>query len=333
MHRFAKLLSFFLLLCATARGAFIPAQGTPGNISVEGEWIYFSPSSETKYFGVLADPTNGVINGQRIANRFDDFHSGYRLATSYSFCNCDRFISVTWTQLKATKSRTVDIDTGLFPTELPAMAFFFDTFSFANQLHKLSYCAIDAILGQKAICTCWFDCDFFVGIHYANLKTKDRYTYLNFGGASFLLGNEKSNFWGIGPEIGFHTDMQLWHCLSLAASVSGSFLAGRPCSNISFMTNAPISTNIFATFNERAWRLVPYGDIRISAKYEFHLPRIFSCSGIGGTFEVGYETLAYFNALSNIKMTETISALNANSFDHYRNVTMYGPFVACTLSF
>ncbi len=343
MRHLLKYSMLFTLPLSTMLGSpYTPTQRCPGDFSVEAEWIYFSPNSESKYFAI--DNGFGVatsITGERKAVEFDTFHSGYRVAAAFTFCDneCDRYASVTWTSLKAHETRHLSdtaVGRSIVPTDLPPSVIAPDEagFPFASGSHHFSYYALDGVVGQKILCDCCMDIDLFVGLHYAHFITKEHDVFLTGAGISSAILREQNNFWGIGPELGINAVAPIWCGFSLVGNISSAFIAGRPSSSLDVA--GAVATR-YDLHNDRKWRLVPYLDLRLGLNYDFCLPCNFDClcscfpSGFRGSIAAGYEALTYFNALGSIVSlnNDTPSA----TIDDYRNVTMHGPFVAVALSF
>lgn len=317
---------------------YIPSQRCPGDISIAAEWIYFSPTSETRYFALQNAQAAAPINGTRQAVCFDDFHSGYRVGAAYSLCQCDAYVSLTWTSLKASRSRSLTDPAGVYlSTDAPPVtvaAGTFATSAVADQ--RFRYYAIDGIVGAKALCNCCISTDLFAGVHYAHFQARgtEHLSTVVTGGATAL---ELTNtFWGVGPEVGINTSAPIWCGLALVGNASGGLIVGNPRSSVKAFGN---STSYIAA-NERCWRLVPYFDLRLGLSYDFSLPCCFDCvsccfpRGFRGSFAVGYEAISYSHALSTIRsIGSSVATGSAVAIDDHRNVTMHGPYVAASLNF
>ncbi len=333
MRRLLKYSILFTLPLSTVFGSpYTPTQRCPGDFSVEAEWIYFSPNSESRYFAIENATLVAPVNGEREAVPFDNFHSGYRVAAAFTFCDneCDRYASVTWTSLKAHESRTLTRPTAtLLPADVPPIVGF-TGFTSATGSHHFSYYAVDGVVGQKIICDCCVDVDLFAGVHYAHFLTRENDVF----GANAVTLVEHNDFWGVGPEFGINAVAPVWCGFSLLGNISTAFIAGKPRSTLDVGTTTIASYNVH---NERRWRLVPYVDLRLGLNYDFCLPCGFDClsncfpSGFRGSIAVGYEALTYFNALGSIVATDNV--LLSSTIDQYRNVTMHGPFIAVAFSF
>lgn len=334
-----------LTLCFSATlglgQAYTPAIRNPGDLSILGEWIFFSPNSESRTFGAFQ---NGPLGGpgQRFANRFDDFYSGYRVGAAYAFCECNRFFSFLWTSLSADNERTVTspgITNTLFPGNLPPSLLALSPVGRAFQYHKFAYHSAQATFGQKVICNPCLNLDIFEGLHYAWLSSRDRFFYSNASTGSSVAVKGFNNFWGFGPEVGLHAAVPVWNKLSFTSTCSAALLAGKPDTNYiatAIALGVPVA-GAQALTSERAWRVVPFANVSVGLSYDFCLPRLWECvqrlfrRGFKGSVELGYEGLAYFNGLTEIRSVDDLDS--GNVLDVYRNVTMHGPYLRATISF
>lgn len=325
-----------LVLPMTVFG-YVPHHGScSGEITVEGEWIYFSPTSESTFYVVPTprESESSNPNGERRANRLDDFYSGYRVAAAYDFCN--RYVAVTWTSLKATHDDS-DTNDFLFPTATPGAITDSITGNFASQSHRLTYYALDSVIGQTIICGNCFNLDFFYGVQYAHLFAKDFYFYdmheKDFNIAPFIQGTERETFWGVGPEIGLSFVSPIWCGFALNGQSTTALLIGQPNTTSNFFNNELKGGNSNVQ-NTRAYRVVPFLDLRLGVEYDYCLntPCFGNCfPRLDFTLSAGYEALVYFNALSRYRTLAVTQ--DGLSFDEYRNVAMHGPYISLALTF
>jgi hypothetical protein len=306
---------------------------------IEGEWLYFSPTSETSYYGIRGIASGGpFISGERIGNRFDEFFSGYRVAAAYLLGNDQGFIGASWTHLHASHndSNSAPAPEFIIPTLGTPGLYGTDTqtglASDATDDKEFTYHALDIVIGQPLFC--WNSLNFtgFLGLHYAYLSSNEDFSYnLIDPFTAFIVGELRETFKGIGPEIGISFQRNLGYGLSLESTAVGAILIGQPEASTETIRTV-VEGASFSVFNEKAWRMVPYGDIRVGFNYLLN-PLLYGCgcSCLDATLKVGYEVLVYFNGLGTLTLTD-FSQIGF-SIDQYRNVTMHGPFVALTISF
>lgn len=321
------LFGIIALLFTTAQASpYVPIQSCPGDFSLEAEWLYFSPTSETRPIAINTVTTSDTGTIESV--NFDKYYSGYRIGAAYTFCECDRFLSVTWTSFKASETdRFTSSATGIIvPVDI---TFLSSTFNEVNVTERFSYYAIDAVLGQNVLSTCCVNLDVLGGIHYAHLLNSDNQIFPPFTSPRGLTISQKNNFWGVGPEFGIHAEIPLCLGFSFVSNVASSFIIGRP--NQTYLTTDAVN---FSYTARRHWKLVPQLDARLEIDYVFSFPCNIAClhncvsNGIRGKVSVGYETLCYFDGLASLSPIAAGSVVTT-----YRNVTMHGPFVALALSF
>lgn len=331
-----------LLLQTTLAHAtpYIPQNSYPETFSVNGQWLYFSPNSESSYYYAQSDAA-GNVDGQRHANKLDNYHSGYRVGIGYTPCECGPYFTTTWSELRANHSDSITSPIGVFPTVGPADLIFAGPAATASASHHFHYFALDSAIGQTFIRQPSFNLSLFGGLHYARLISNDNYAFVGFtdddGGTAAFAGTEANNFWGIGPQIGFQAQFPIWCGLSFFGNTSGALLAGKPDTTLSYLSTvtsgAGTTVTPFVANNDRVWRCVPQVDFELGFCYDFSFSGFGwsqCCNGFSGSFEIGYEMLTYFDGLSNTIFPA--SAASA-SFDNYRNVTMHGLTLGLSLGF
>lgn len=334
MRFFLKVTLFVLPAIFASATPYTPRQRCPGDFSLEAEWLYFSPVSESRYFAL--EPFGTIpYQGTRKASHMDQFHSGYRLGAAYAFCDCDRFFSFTWTSFKVNQRTDVSgaafynsVDSTRGDQEAPS--------AFTTQ--RFNYYAIDAVLGQRVLCNRCVSMDLFAGVHYGHLISRAHDTFNIFEEGTLNNIKHANDFWGVGPEIGFDAEAPIWCGFSLNGNVTTSCLIGKPRSILDIYSDAsPDAGGIPLFINERRWRLVPYLDLRLALNYVYSCPcnngwmqRCFS-RGLRLSLDVGYEVLSYFDGLT--KVTGIIGTNLSGSMEQSRNVTMHGPFVAAAITF
>lgn len=309
------------------------------NFFAQAEWLYFSPNSESRYYytEVTTLPVfpGNYPDGTRKANRLDDYYSGYRLTLGYLPANAVLYGLVSWSDLKANHSTSVTNNAGLLPViGLPEMldSFFGPFASLSTHFH---YWALDALLGNTFYNGACFKTDIFGGLQYAKLTSKNNFRYIDFpnsetGFQNEINGSEVEEFWGIGPLLGCQTRVALFGGISAFAEGKGAILIGQPknISTFNFITDpitapdASVSLNIH---NERVWRCVPVLDIELGLNYDF----CYRC--LNGAITLGYEVLAYFDALSTLNFED--NAAHGVSFDDHRNVYLQGLTLGLSIGF
>jgi len=318
-----------------------------GAFFFDASWIYFSPVSETTYYAVQAHVNNtGPIVGryafgERFANKFTSFYSGWRLLGGYVFDECaDSYVAFKYTQLKAHHSDSAPFNSaGLLPTNIPKDVQTQRFYATGSASHKFAYYSFEGVFGLGALhCQC-YDFDFFGGVHYANIRSHDCAQFTNPG--IVVFGTNDDTYWGVGPELGCTVDRDFACGFSFTGQITSAFLIGKPKSSL-FAVSSDIPTKPLFVFNDSNWRVVPFADVRLGMKYDLDIRRCFSslfnCGrSIQCALEFGYEALTYFNAISQIELITPGALLFAAeggfSFDYFRNITMHGPYLSLSLTY
>jgi hypothetical protein len=207
--------------------------------------------------------------------------------------------------------------------------------NFASDQIHFHYSALDAIYGLKLISFVGINLTGFGGIHYVRLNSKENFFYsITIPDIRTFVGENRSTFWGIGPELGLNLDKRIGCGFSIDTTAKGFFLIGRPLDK-SFTANIDadgIPTAFSDVSNQRTWRMVPYVNIRVGMNYSLnYLFNLCHLTCLHGNIGIGYEMPIYFNGLSTIRFTDSLQL--GISLDDYRNVTMHGLYASLSLSF
>lgn len=332
--------SLFLPALKCVAVPFTPFLRCPGDWTLEGEWIYFAPTSESKFLGIEAGVDSNP-EGERFGNFLNNYTSGYRVSAVYTPKELSFYLGATWSSLAASNNFTYALGgNGFLATALPPgligeLELVSPVFHDLDDLRDFSFQSADLIIGLSLFEGNCGEIDLFVGLQYARLKSKESYLYEN-SATTFIQGVEKSSFWGVGPELGVHLQRPLWYGISLCGSLGSALLIGKPTSSVhidSTVTGTP-GFGVNAT-NRSLWHVVPTVDIQLNLCYNFCFPcELFERYlewGLRGSLQVGYEILSYFDGLSSMQFTDTSSL--GTSLDLYRDATLHGPIVSLSLSF
>lgn len=322
------------LFLTSSLSAFLPSNGVENGIGFGGEWIYFSPVSETVKYAELFIPIipfpTAADNVDYINNRLDDFYSGYRVYGSYSCC--DFLLFGRWSRLKANHSSSITAPPGtLLFNPFSTLATNFATF--ASDKKNFTYSSADGLVGIRLPSPCcWLEVTILGGAHYASIHSDDQTRFVITAApvpAPFTVTEDvKSHFWGVGPELGIVFESCFSCGLSLQCEVAGAFLIGKPRGNNHYDQNFALTTTTNHLDWPSYWRVVPYSNIRLGLDYSFAFPNCLSnlcTNGLQGNLEIGYEGLAYYDALLDMR-TVTDSRT-------FHNTVLHGPFVSFALYF
>ncbi len=314
---------FIFTSCALFASNHPPA----GHFGVTGEYLYFMPSVDDTYFVTKSGVSSAYPQGTRRKNDFG-FHSGYRLAGVYGFCECDGSAYVGYTHLGVSKRRTIEGDNLWAALGRENFTTTFEDYSGNAKSHlKLNYNRVDALIEQSICSTCDFNFRLLFGLEYANLSLREtnRYEF----NATFGKINQRNYTWGVGPEVGFSFDYRICQfidCLPGAFSInvvsSGSILSGK--------TNNHDSSTLDEDFildvkDHGSWRLIPVFHARVGLNYTFPI-----CEN-QASLEVGYEFDTYNRALARVTYPGDLS--NGHSRSDFYNFDLQGLYVSATYSF
>ena len=266
---------------------FAASQPGPGEWKLTGEYVFLKPSFDDTFF-VTQSPVSTTNPNGKTWNNDPDFQSGFRVAAEYGLCDCCRSVQVDYLRVNSKQDKTVS---GGFLWATNGRADFTSAFenyngSAESNLNTL-YERIDANLVQQVGCLCDVDVRLTLGLEYAFLRFQEDYTYFAPGGPTLGEISQKSQTWGIGPQLGFGLDYCLGQlgCFqgnwSLNVLSSASILAAESNTR---ERNTLNGTNLLSVHEQSTWRLIPalharlgftyedcccWGDYELSAGYEF----------------------------------------------------------------
>jgi hypothetical protein len=336
------MLKFFknsMLLLALSAGslAFAGHHPAPGQYAVSADFLFLKPSVDDTYFVLKGAAGNANPNGQRANNDFD-FEPGFRVGAVYALCDCNQAIEAHYSYLDANQNRTIT-GTGLWATVGHAdLVSQFENFagSASSRNHTL-YQNADLSLSQQVYCSPCLDSYVKFGLEYAYFNFHEHHAFINAATAPpATLGEvaRKSRAWGIGPQVGFDVDYDLYqncYCLpgtlSLCFGGSGGILAAESNTTVFSRTTAVggAQTTQVSSGDETTWRLIPALHARVGLNYSTS----FGC--YDAAFGVGYEFTSYIRGVSRSIWPDDI----ADGFAHtsYYNYDLQGLYVSAQVAF
>lgn len=305
---------------------FATSQPGPGEWKFTGEYILFKASVDDTYF-VTQSPTPGLPNG-KTKNNDPDFQSGFRVAAEYGLCDCERSIQVDYLRLSSKQDKTVS-GGFLWATvgSSPLVDGFQDYNGSAESNLNLLYERVDALLVQRSGCFCDVDVKFNIGLEYAFLRLQEDYAYSTRGTLGAV--GQKSQTWGIGPQIGFGLDycigqLGCWLPGNLSFNVlsSGSLLAAETCVR---ERNSQDGVELLGVVDSSTWRIIPALHARLGFTYE-------DCC-CWGDYELsaGYEFTSYLRGTAR-SIYSNPAAAGARSGNYY-NFDLQGLYVSAAFKF
>lgn len=330
----------YLMLMTLGAGSLTAASAANydpmnGQFKVIGEYLYWSPSVDDTYFVIDSPISTTFPNGKR-KNVDLGFHSGYRVGGAYLFCDCDREVQVTYTNLDFTHSKTISGDFLWGTVGNADFLFNFEDYTGTASSHNSFYYQnIDAFYAQQLFEGCCLDFSVQVGLEAVELKYNNHITYTNNAVPSapvvgLVRQHSKTN--AIGPKVGFAVGYELFqssNCacpgtLSLNVLSSGSLLAADTKTTVfnqlSGVTDLDVS-------DKKSWRVIPALHARVGLNYDMS----FDCGD--ASVEIGYEFTSFIRGLSKLSFPDARAGVTGMSFDNYYNFDMQGLYVSGSFTF
>lgn len=313
------------------------------------ELLYFKPTIDQSYYAITSSrnvfktPTKDpefFPNGTR-HNNDPDFHVGFRIETMFqpsAMCNgLDlRFAYYNHAHTSRLNGEFI-FDTSVFPGSGAARPEDLPYTGSTRYKEHFKYYAFDATFNRLTINCCPENLTFLLGLHFAYIQLNERQNSSGFSTllispfnqeAFFNNLHRNSNFWGLGPQLGFDYQYFFPQCCAgnfgIRTDVRASLLATHTRAKLSNISNhtGPVGAHIR---NQPSWRINPCADVKLGVTYNY--PFCF-CNA---TFELGYELLWYSNCIDAI--TGFDPAFAGVGMDLFSNLSLQGPYFAIGASF
>ena len=325
--------SFSTLLLANSHPA-------PGEWEVEGEYLFLKPAVDDTYF-VIDTPSTVEIDSPTVLignekNNNLDFNSGYRVGIAYTFCDCETEMALKYTQFNADHKRTIAGEY-LSPT-IGIEDFTYEMADYTGFAHSkvgVQYQRADGLFAQK-MCECkGLDFRVVFGVEFADLNVHQHIQYV----PNSLVDsrytsrvNQKSNTWGVGPEIGIDYNFALGQCfdcmpdgLSFNVYSTGSLLIAESKSKVHFHYSSSTTTYPYEVSQEKSTRVIPAFHMGAALNYDLCMWDWDTSIGIG------YEFNTYLNSL--LKTTNIAYYGYGLTSSNYNNFSLQGLSVSLAIRF
>jgi hypothetical protein len=341
------------------------SQVCPGELTIEGDYLYLKPNVGPTYFATTDTLINSSTgdgigpNGEMLNNDLE-FSSGFRVGVFYGLCECPVDIRGYYTRL--TSNRTTDIgpQDGLLPSSLYPFRDISDNLSIADQGEVLTlassslgltYQRGDALMAlevHRRPCESWINIVGGFEIFSVNLDEEYYSTVqeqIPGDDPSTAIFNpiNRQNVFGIGPELGFESKYSpCWpwpcsrfvpDCLSFVSSGSFSLLATRNKPEIvGKELRANATPRVFSIQNvtgDSSWGVSWAAHMQLGVTVE----KPFQC--LHTVFEIGYE-FDFYSQVLNRSMFTVPQNLDDNSPYgpmNSQNFSLQGLYISGKISF
>lgn len=324
-----KKLSLFAIMMTAAVGTLAANTGD-ARWRVTGEYLYYMPTVDDTSYVIKSPVSTTFPNGKRHNNDFD-FHSGWRVGVGHTFCDCNGELALAYTQLEYNQSNHITDDFLWATVGRADFANAFENFSgTASSKLDLRYQRIDALYSQPVFndCNCGFNFAVQFGIEAAQLRLKERNTYVSGQGSVATVGlfEQYSKADGIGPQIGFAFDYELYRgcgalpgVLTFNVVSSGSLLAAETRVHSFESLNEIIDLDVK---NSKTWRVIPAIHARVGLNYDLQI----ACTDASIGF--GYDFSSYLRGLTRVGYPDDVA--DSLSYNNYYNFDVQGLYVSVT---
>lgn len=287
----------------------------PCHWGISGEYLYLLPMISESFYAQQSNSNGALAAGERYNNDLT-FTSAYRLTAMYALGNRFTDFQLIWTHLPKL-SHTTSVSGNLFAIRNSS------NITSARSTIDVGFYSLEGIFGVWGYKSNPIDFIFHTGVHYTNLDFKEtiEYEIVESDVRRISITQNRSDIWGIGPEIAFALNYPFLGnlfcgrgALSFCSDVKGALLASR--------YQPRFQEDISFSNDEKRWGLVPFWDIRLGMSYTMSL----SC--MTTSLEIGYEMIYYHNAIDRINFENS-----GHSFDLYSDANFQGPYIALGVIF
>lgn len=321
-----KYLLLSLLFYGSLFGYFRPA---PGDWNIMSSFLYLLPTVDDTYFVIKSPITTSFPNGTKENNDFNIW-PGFRVGGAIGFCDSYRSINGYYSWLLAKKTRRVDgqfLWATMGPPDL--IASFENYTGEASSSLDLLYQRADIVLTQRF----WYnnrgELNFFGGLEFGYGRLQEDYLYRS-SAANVGTIDQKSRFWGLGPEIGCAFDYLICQftkrspgILTLEAIVSASLLSTKNSESAFDLLN---TTTVVNVTNAKSWRLLPVFHTLVGFNYD-----MWCLPCLRPSFALGLEFDCYSRALTRTIYTDDTA--ESTSLTNYYDLGLQGFYASLTLTF
>lgn len=327
----------------------------PGQWQLSADYVLLRPTLGDEF--VFSSNEGSSLDGSGRRNHFD-YSSGFRIDAGYAFCDCGREVRLTYTYLDGRRSRRCHGD-HLYTTETDLDEHFSDFKGSSHSRHGLNYQDFDIVYAQQIYNCCGLDFYVRIGLEAAYIRFHPHHfhhsepisaTIENAKGEKEVVVAEEGRSgrrskhhrtWGVGPQIGFAFDWDLWSCysscmpgnLSLNVVTSGGLLASQHnrhhhshSGEIEDNNEAKFGSELSSCRNhDQEWRVVPAFHTKIGLGYQTSC----SCGDVG--LEVGYEFNSYLSAIH--QRHHTGHHHRASGIHHFEDFHVHGLYVSANVRF
>lgn len=338
-----SLLCSLLALTKSLEGGAV--QPCLGEFAIQAEYLYWHALFDQSFY-VFRE--NGPSNATAIGHRYENpmrWHSGVRLEAIYETCECGNELDLRWTRFHVSNRHKVSgiASHPLIPTQGHPF-FTHTTNTFAQSDLRFNFDAGEFLFWSACINSS-ANIVLKGGLNYTYIGFKELLQYTQAGSVHFTTIEEKTSFWGLGPEcaldLRFPLSRYLPNCLSwipicFHGDMRASLLVSRSRAIFNEIDNLTSTGNATVTHmdakNDPAWRLVPVWDIRFGFSTEY------ACKCCSVAIEIGYELLSYHQAIQTTSYPSGTApgSLTNNatiSFDIYGNLDFHGPYLSIGIAF
>lgn len=310
----------------------VPGLPCPDQWRVSADYLYFLPTIDDTYFVIDSSVSTTFPNGTRRDNELR-FHSGYRVGAEYAFCGKDRELQAFYTHVKADNTKQ---ESGQFlwaTVGRPDVISDFENYNgYAKSKLQVFYQRLDTNLSQLALDAKGLYFYLQPGIEFASMRV-DAFHHYQIKGGSTATVDQRSRSWGVGPQMGFELDYNLYHSplsasmshvLSLTGICSGSLLVGRShTDNFESLNSSPL-----LKFKDmKSWRMIPAFHGRVMLNYLIR----FNKSKVGGSVGIGYEFNSYIRGRMRAVFPDDVA--DGLSHNNYYNFDIQGLIVSAAIQF
>lgn len=312
------------------------------SLTVKEEYLYLRPSFDNDFISApnidAQVPFNLHPGGPGKKNKFD-YTSGYRMSVSYENPSACLFLNngcLRFTYLPARSSRKMSLESFLAslivsptscedPVDPPSVCGSLSSHQYLN------YYGGDVSTSYDIFNDCGLNFSVQPGLHYAWMSYHSHVfvsSHAKLRESNHASLKEKSETWGIGPQLGFKLNYELYQWLTLKGGMFGGLLYSRASTHFNMELSHEVgnSTDSVDLLDpKKTSKIFPFWETNVGLAISFY------SYGYQLEVEVGYEYLTYPNFINRIGFPGLRTADKADNA--FTTFDFQGPYVSLAITF
>lgn len=308
----------------------------PSAVEISGSLLWLQPGGGDLVYAALSSQNGANWDNETIE---PGYTPSFNIGARYIFNNTGNDIQLDWTSMNSNSNDNTQVNNALNEVLFPHYSTDSDSSNVqsANSSVNFNYDSVNLDVGQyislEDMLSNSLLIRFFGGLNYSNIKEDWSTIYTD--NQTFSVNQDiDSQYQGLGPRVGFHTDYDLNYGFGITGQFAASLLVGEAKTNTSYTSVSPIlsETNYQTISTNNETQLVPAFDGKLGLRYAHQI------NDNTWTLEAGYQASIYLNALNEAYPSSIVTpdiqtgTIPVNTMTTKQtNFTTNGPYITASL--